>query len=237
MTPSLGYRIVLTLVPLLLLLATLGGAGAVLLHRLGGSIAAILRENYDSVIAMERLNEALERIDSSFNFALAGRQQQAHKQYEKNWDVYLDNLRDEQNNITLPGEAELVQELTALTERYRRQGEAFYGLPAEDRGRHEAYYGPGGLLETFSATKEVSGRILRINQENMEWASRQAKDTARSSLAWFAAGLAAAVLLAGVLAWHTVRSILRPIQAVTHAAQGIRAGNLDQVVPVLSKDE
>ena len=61
MTLSLRSRIVLTLLPLLAVLVILGGAGVALLHRLGGRIDAILRENYDSVIAMERLTEALER--------------------------------------------------------------------------------------------------------------------------------------------------------------------------------
>src|SRR5262245_10027791 len=63
---SLRWRILLTLVPMLLLVLVLGSVGAVLLHRLGNSIDAILRENYRSVIYMERLNEAVERIDSSF---------------------------------------------------------------------------------------------------------------------------------------------------------------------------
>src|SRR5579859_5518575 len=74
MTLSLRQRMWLTLLPLLVLMAVLGGAGVVLLLRLGGSIGAILRENYDSVVYMERLKEDLERIDSSFTFALAGRE-------------------------------------------------------------------------------------------------------------------------------------------------------------------
>ena len=67
---SLRARIYLTLAPLLVLLAMLGLTGVVLLNELGGRINAILRENYDSVRAMQQLNEALERIDSSFQFAL-----------------------------------------------------------------------------------------------------------------------------------------------------------------------
>ena len=46
---------VLTLLPLLALMAVLGGVGVVLLLRLGGNIDAILRENFDSVVYMERL--------------------------------------------------------------------------------------------------------------------------------------------------------------------------------------
>jgi signal transduction histidine kinase len=237
---TLRNRIVLTLVPLLVLLAVLGGAGAFLLYRLGGSIDLILRENYASVVAMERLNEGLERIDSSFQFDLAGRSDKGRAQYEQNWKLYWDALQVEQNNITLPGEGELVAELSALTRQYQRQGDDFYAHPRKAPERQQLYFGgPGqkGLLQTFEDIKRVSGQILHINQQNMEDASRESRTLATDSVIGFGAGLALAVILAVLLALHTVRTILRPIQAVTQAARGISAGNLDQVVPYLSRDE
>src|SRR5437763_9755693 len=130
MTLSLRRRILLTLAPLLALVAALGGAGVILLHRLGGRADLILRENYDSVRAMFELNEALERIDSAFQFALAGREDDARRQYHDNWPRYEDELRVEQRNITLPGEADLVERLTALTREYRRRGDRFFERPA-----------------------------------------------------------------------------------------------------------
>jgi PAS domain S-box-containing protein len=123
---TLRRRIVLTLLPLLALLAGLGGAGVALLSHLGRRADVILRENYDSVLYMERLGEAVERIDSSFTFALLGREQLALKQYAKNWDRFDKNLHKEQGNITLPGERELVAELTAQRHAYKRQGDAFF---------------------------------------------------------------------------------------------------------------
>ena len=59
----------------------------------------------------------------------------------------------------------------------------------------------------------------------------------RISSIGFAVALAAAFVLAGFAAWQTVRTILRPIQAMTHAALGISAGNLNQIVPYHSRDE
>src|SRR5271166_2654873 len=128
---SLRARIVFTLVPLLAILTVLGCAGAFLLYRLGGSIDLILRENYESVIAMERLNEALERIDSSFQFALTGKDKEkmAEEQYKANWKSYREAQDKEEHNITLPGEGELVKELDDLTKQYRQKGDAFYDLP------------------------------------------------------------------------------------------------------------
>jgi signal transduction histidine kinase len=236
---TLRSRIILTLLPLLALLAILGGAGYVLLSHLGGRIEVILRDNYDSVLYMERLGEALERIDSSFTFALAEEEERARKQYATNWKLYREQLKNEQGNITLPNEGPLVHQLTVLTDRYQQEGDAFYHL-ATTPARKQAYFGPdgkSGLLARFTQIKEVAGEILRINQEHMEQASRDARATAASSLLWFGGGLAVAAALAGLLAMHTVRAILRPLRALTESARAIGAGNLDQVVPVVTSDE
>jgi PAS domain S-box-containing protein len=212
---------------------------------------------------MEQLKEALERIDSSFSFALAGRERAARQQFEQGWPLFLENLRREQSNVTLPGERELVAQMTNLAEKYRRQGDVFYarpscaaagaaGLSASSTGsllaaltmsagatdsQHEDYFGPYGLLDTFTQTKDTADRILRLNQGNMEHASADARRTARDSLIGFGLGLGATAILAGTLAWSTLRAILRPIQAVTMSVNSIGAGDLDQVVPIMSSDE
>ena len=203
------------------------------------------------------MQEALERIDSSFQFALAGREQQAHRQYLDNWKHYHLQLQNEQNNITEPGEGKLVKELTALSESYRRNGDAFFTRPG-DPSRKAEYFGSegkAGLLDTFKAIKEVSNKILKLNHDKMESASKEARATAAASLssmekanrdlratftaslAWFGFGLLAASLVAGVVALRTIRALVLPIRAVTESAQAIGAGNLDQVVPIVADDE
>jgi NtrC-family two-component system sensor histidine kinase KinB len=236
-TLSLRHRILITLIPLLLLLAAIGSAGIVLLFRLGNSVDAILRENYRSVIAMEGLNEAVERIDSSFQFALSGRRDQARQQFTKSWGPYLENLDVEKHNITVPGEGELVHRLDVLTDDYHRKGNDFYASPANDGKQTQAYYGPDGLLEGFNQIKDVSGQILHLNQSNMEQASGEARRLAKLSSIGFAGALAVALVLAGFAVLHTMRTILRPVQAVTQAALAISGGNLDQLVPYQSGDE
>jgi signal transduction histidine kinase len=243
MSLNLRNRIFLTLLPPLLLLTVLGSAGVGLLLRLGSSISAIMRENYDSVIAMERINESLERIDSSFQFVLSGKPdaailEKARRQYEENWKSYNDALGIEQRNVTLPGEGDLVRRLETLTADYRKHGDKFHDPAGDDSRQFDAYYGkPDGLLETFNEIKEVAAKILRLNQNNMEEAGRNARRVSLNSLNWFIGGLAVAGILALVSAWHTIRTIHRPIQAMTRAAREISAGNPDQVVPYSSGDE
>jgi signal transduction histidine kinase len=239
---TLRTRILLSLAPLGLLLVGLGVAGFLLLERMGGGIDAILRENYASVQAMFRLNEAVERIDSSFQFALAGREEDAAKQYEANWKGFDEQFEIEANNLTLhPVEDELVARLRTLRDDYRERGRRFYAMPAGSPERAAAYFGrPGepGLLGLFNEIKAVSNEILRINRENMEQERDKAKETARSALVAFGVSLAAVALLVAGVGWYLLRAILGPIQAVTDAAHAIgTSGQLDLAVPVFGRDE
>jgi hypothetical protein len=147
--------------PLLLLLILLGSAGAVLIHRLGGRIDEILHENYESVLAMQSLKEALERIDSSFEFMLVARglqdpraraqlEQRARNDYARNWVRYEEALKKEQDNVTIhPTEDELVERLTTLTSTYHRQGKEFYERSLQAGLRHEDFFFYGGLYASF----------------------------------------------------------------------------------------
>lgn len=232
-------RIIVSMVPLFALLVALGGTGTVLIYRLGNGIDEILRENYASVIAMRDLNEALERIDSSFQFALAGREKEFYPQYKANWRLYDAALDIERNNITIPPrETELVERLNTLTDRYRRQGDDFFKHLRESPKR--LYFGDDkepGLYGLFREIKNVSGEILRLNQDNMEEANRRARQMAHSSLIWYGGGLAIGIALAVFLVASTIRTILYAIRAVTESAAAIGAGDLDQLVPVSSEDE
>lgn len=240
MALNLRTRILATLLPLWLLLAVIGGAGMMLLLRLGGNIEVILKENYDSVLYMERLHEALERIDSSFQFALAGKAEKAKQQFDLHWPAFEKSLDDERRNITLPGEQEQVDRLTKLSGLYKERGLAFFAA-SDVNDQTKLYFGDGkeepSLYRDFEQIKEGAGEILRLNQANMEEASRRAKATASVSAFWFGVGLVTSAGLAMVLAWHTVRTLVGPIRDLKSAAQGIAAGNLDQILPATTGDE
>jgi two-component system, NtrC family, sensor histidine kinase KinB len=235
---TLRRRITFAMLPLLALLIALGGTGAILIYDLGNQLEKILRENYDSVVYMRNLNEALERVDSSFQFALAGREEEAHRQYEANWKAFSTAATQELGNITLPGEREMADRLAKLGDDYRKLGDKLYAAPPDQR--KSLYFGvdPGtGLYRYFRDIKQVSGDILRINEQHMENTDREVRRLARSSLFWYICGLAAGIAVALLLIGGTIRTILYPIRAVTESALAIGEGNLDQLVPITSDDE
>ncbi len=246
---SLRQRILWTLLPFAVLLAALGGIALWLLHGLGGSIDVILQENYESVVAMQNLKDSLERIDSSFQFMLVAQemkevpdreaiQAKARDAFATSWKHYDDSLQDEQANITIhPTEDSLVRQLLESSQQYQRLGNEFYDAASRNAATPNDYHGPGGLYDTFTRIKGLADEILQLNQQRMKLASDDASRLAAVSLAGLGAGFTAAICLAGLLVWQTMRTILRPIKAVQEAALGIAAGNLDQLVPVFSRDE
>jgi NtrC-family two-component system sensor histidine kinase KinB len=236
---TLRQRIVLALAPLVLLLALIGATAILLLSHVGSRIEDILRENYVSIKAMIDLNDALERIDSSFQFALQGKEE-AKQEYEANWTLYENQLRLEENNITEEGETELVEQLRAFTTQYRKEGDHFFAHGVERPVRVKMYFGSAdnpGLLHLFRDIKKTATDIRVLNQNSMERAVATAKHTAAVSEIGLGIGLAVTVALAAFFIWGTARSILRPIQAVTQSAIAIGAGNFNQAVPVISQDE
>ncbi len=133
----------------------------------------------------------------------------------------------------------MVDRLTALTAEYRRQGDRFYAEPSAAARKAEYFGTPPkpGLLQTFQEIKSVSGTIRLLNQGSMERASARARQTAAVSQIALAAALAVTLLVAGWLAWRTVRAVMGPIQLVTDSAVAVGLGDLHHVVPVLSRDE
>lgn len=241
MTLSLRQRILLTITPLLVLLAVIGSVGIVFLIRLGQRSDAILRENYDSVRAMNQLREALERIDSSFQFALTGREDDARAAYRDNWTIYRNQMEIERNNLTIfPIEPAMFHDLERQTNEYQIRGDRFFAHPAGDNNRRDDYFGGEGrpgLLQTFREIKHTTQAIRDLNEEQMQQASQNAQNLARTSVTIFIAGLCAAILAALLAVWWLQRTLLEPVRAVTEAAIAIGGGQLHQMVPVKTQDE
>ena len=235
MTLTLRRRILLTVVPLVLLFAALGAAGAGLVLRLGRLSDAILHENHDSVRAMDRLREGVLRVDRSF---LTG----SRPEYDAGWAEIDRHLAVEKGNVTIfPDEPVQVAELEAELVAYRRGGERYFAQAPGDAGRALMRDGPlsgvYSLVEHRSIVLHKAAAVRDLNEAEMYAASARANDSAQHSVVGLAVGLAVSLALAFLAAWWLVRTIVAPIEAVTTAATAIGGGQLHLVVPVGGRDE
>jgi two-component system, NtrC family, sensor histidine kinase KinB len=236
MIKTLRTKLLIGITPLLAIMIGLGLWAIVMFSRLGGKIDVILRENYRSVLAAEGMKEALERMDSALLFAIGGEEAQAREQFAEYRPKFEQELRTERGNVTLPGEQEMADRLSSLRDRYFAMADRFFALgPDRKEERTRLYFAQ--LLQTFKDIKRAADDVLELNQKNMEAESQRAREASDRSIRAMVLGLIGSAAVASTIALMLSRSILEPIRAVTRGARAMTSGNLDQVVPVVTRDE
>ncbi len=188
-----------------------------------------------SVIASERMKEALERMDSGALFALAGHAEQGRTLAAQNRPRFEEALKTELGNITLPGEGERAESLRQLYTAYVPvlQRVLDPAVPVEER--RSLYFQK--LLPTFQQIKRTANEITDINQENMVQAKDRARELAEDANRRMALMLLLGTAFAGICVAFLSRATLGPLQRLTRAAGEMEGGNLDLTVPVTSRDE
>ncbi len=232
---SLRQKLSFGFVGLLGIILTIGAPSIVLLSQLGDSIDVILRENYRSVIACQQMKEALERIDSGVLFLLLGYEAKGMDQIRSNESGLEKAISVELANITLPGEGEKAKQLQELFTQYKTAVKSLTetGLPGQ--GRRSDYFDK--LLPLFEQIKTTADNILEMNQQNMNDANDEARRRAASARRWMYLLLIVGTATAVGLIFLSSGWILRPIARLITSAESIRAGNLDLVVKIDSRDE
>ena len=92
---------------------------------MGDVSGRIILNNYDSVVAAQDMKESLERQDSAALFALQGQRDRALKQLAEHRKKFDAAFNKAANNITEPGETELIETIRRGRDEYYRVFDAF----------------------------------------------------------------------------------------------------------------
>jgi len=211
---TLRSKLLLAQAPLVLALVLVSAAGSSITSSLGRASHRILKDNYRSVLAMQRMKDALRRMDEG---ALLGDRREADRAH------FAEELGVQEGNITEPGEREATARLHAAWDEYRQGLER--GLATDAR------------LQRSERTHEAIDVILALNQDAMVRKSDEADRTARRFDAiLIAAAIAGLVIAVYGTATLTTR-LLRPVSVLGQAARRIGEGDLVARARVEGKDE
>jgi two-component system, NtrC family, sensor histidine kinase KinB len=231
---SLRHKLLLSYAILVLGILLVAGWSVVSFAVLGRSVSRIMAENYRSVLDAQVMKETLERQDSAMLFHVAGHTDKARRQFEENRQRFAHHLADARENITEPGEAEVLLRLGERWNTYlARAGRFLTRRP--DAALREAYF--AGLEPAFLSVKEDAEALLQLNQAAMIRKQQEAESAARSATR-AAVGLAAGALILGVLySVNLSRRLMAPLLDLTQAARRIGEGDLQQRIEVRTGDE
>jgi NtrC-family two-component system sensor histidine kinase KinB len=204
---------------------------------LGKATDAILSENYRSIIAAENMVDALERQDSGILIMFLGSEEKGIAQFRENEAVFLEWLARAKDNITIQGEAELVQSIESDYAIYRRQFSALTDLRATAKTTlHSSYY-EETVYPLFVKVREVCIGLRNLNEETMYAASVRAGSVAKRAIWSTALVAASAVIIALIFSLFLAERIVRPIRRFMEASRKISSGDYAVRVPVETEDE
>jgi len=229
---TLRSKLLLAQAPLAAVLLILGLVSARSIAFLGANAQLVLKDNYRSVLAADRMQGAAERLDEAALLQGLGRSAATRPVAELR-DRFEAELRVQEGNVTEPGEAELTRELRQRWTAYQAALERLRAAPAAARVNVYVEAAQPALL----ALRQTVGEIREVNQEAMvrksEWAQRQAERTNQLVI-----GLTLGVLLLGVFAAASLTArLLRPLSVLSQSARRIGEGDLEARARVEGKDE
>jgi signal transduction histidine kinase len=231
---SLRAKLLLALAPLVLVLIALGVVSVRSITGLAEGSQLILQDNYRSVLAAQRMKEAIERTDSAALFLVAGHREEALAQATPNLERFEAELLTQQANITEPGEADATRELRGEWDGYRV---LFGDFIAARRGTdlNALYF--QRLFPAFGRVKAAADRILAINQDAMVLKSDRARRAAQQSIELMVGATLGAFLVGLLASAGLVSRLLRPLRVLTQAVRRIGEGDMEARAQVQVGDE
>jgi len=231
---TLRSKLLLAQAPLAAGLALLGLVALTTLRTLGESSERILQDNFRSVLAAQRMNEAAERVDSAALFRAAGRPGEADAQAAPNIQAFESELEVQEKNITESGEADATHHLREAWNQYRTRYGEFRRNAAESELRRRYFE---ELRPSFLTLKRAAEKILEINQDAMLLKSDQARATADRNRSLLLFSTLAALALSLFASVSLTRRALRPLGVLSLAVRRIGEGDLQARARIEGEDE
>jgi two-component system, NtrC family, sensor histidine kinase KinB len=220
---------------LLLIIVVLSWA-VFLILRLGLASESILRENYQSIQAAENMIDAVERQDSATLLILLGYEPQGASEFRENETLFLQWLGRAKDNITIPGEKEILDTLEKSYARYLSEISNLQFLYRSDRAKAANAYHEV-VLPLFRSIRDACIRLRDLNHETMYAASNRANKISVQAVFSIAVIGAASVLLVIIFSLFLSHLISRPVTELGEAALQVAQGNYEVQVPVRGSDE
>jgi HAMP domain-containing protein len=227
---TLRVKLLLAQLPLVIALVLVGVVSAFSVDTLADTSRRILRDNYRSVLAAQRMKESAERMDSAALFRVSGSSERADALVAIHRPALEAELVAQEQNVTEPGEDEATLRLRRAWTDYQTAYDGFQARP-----RAEAYFAE--LEPRFVVLKDTADEILALNQDAMvrkSDAARQTADESEAVVTW--SSIAALVL--GLLASSAITTrLLRPLDNLGLVARRLGEGELSVRANVMGRDE
>jgi len=204
------------------------------LTSIGASVQQLLDDNYRSIEAADKMLGALEREDSAVLLLLLGRWEEGREVLVSADSEFEAALQVAEGNVTIPGEADLIEEIREAHGRY----EELWARPIVDTPRE------GNLTwyfqdthRAFLAAKGAVSALKQLNEESLYRTASDLKNRAGRAVVPGTVASLSALIFSILFAYFVDRLMITPIVQITRAAEEFARAQKPFALTVATHDE
>ena len=232
----LRWRLTLGLLATLIILLLVGIYGVWLFNDLGRAVDDVLRNNYDSITACHYMRVATARVNTFYPridrpappYDQPGLIDDVEKEFARRFPILERNARDpEQKDLV----ANLKQATTDYVQLYRQM---FAQFKANDPAIKDSR---AKIPKLTLQITELTEKILRQNEKQMFIANQTARRKAKDSIRLLLTAMVSSVVVFVFTYARLGKSLIAPLQTLTHSIRELRSRDFDHVLPEKGTDE
>jgi signal transduction histidine kinase len=205
-------------------------------YKLGTTVATILRENYQSVLAAENMVKALERQDNALLVASEG-EESGLVSFAENQQLFYTSYEQAVRSMSFPAQEPLRDSIQAAYQTYAVFADSMVARIQQGAVREAKQYYDDNVRHTYDALRDLCFQLFEINQTAMYNAVPRTYSIAnQTAFGTMMASVITLVLSVIATAWLT-KVVITPAEKLTETVKQIGAGKLDLKIDVLSNDE
>ena len=174
MKHSIRTRFTLGMIFLFLIILVLSVFSGYYMNKLSNKTSAILKENYLSVVYARQMSEGIMNINQEITSAYLMKRNSDSLKIGKELGLINISLSAEKNNITEPGEDQLVAGIDAGFIEYRKEVLNFSRTVQSDAGVLFLQNKSGDLYNKLIALSEMNGKALEVKTDDAKASSQSA---------------------------------------------------------------
>lgn len=237
MFKTLKGRISLIYLGLVTLTALVGLTTVFNLFRLSNSIDGLMTANYKSIKVINIMLQEIEKQDYAIIIYLKSDPVAGINSFLESQDRFWKSFHIEANNITEPGEKELVRDINRNYLKYLKSFAALQELKNRQGINAAIAFNDSVIRLASSATKKMLARLADLNEKAMFHGKNQATFSAQKSM-YFILILSLLAITGGfAVAGILINRFFRPVTMLTETVKLVKAGDLNRQAPVVYRDE
>lgn len=204
------------------------------LNKLDNSINAIMKSNYNSIVAVQNMSLILERQDSlQLSYIFTKNKDYIEKFYE-NKEEFYSSLKVERNNITETGEDELSKKAKENYEIYSKRFDEF--LKIKNEGEMQNYYFKE-IFPVFEELKQNFRDLIDLNQTSMLIKKEKAAEISQQAVLSIIFLVAATTVIGFILSSFIINGIFVQFRELIEKMNKISKGDYSQRIKPLNDKE